>query len=480
MGIFYILRDSIYQFVPLSKCRNSTFRIRITISKKIHIKWVTVLYLQTMRWKNKCMKYIVLFLVTCLSFNAQNGYQLNFKLIKTPTDSLEFSVYSGTSSKYYKVDALDSQQKKATISESQKIISGIYRLNFEGAEKNDYLNIAVDNGANINFELKGKNIKQLTTNDPLNSLFIQAQNTYNLKERNALYTQLIEEFPDSVGSLYAQLELKQSEKLPSSEAVDSLRLFQEKYFENIDFNDKRIPLLPNIYASLYDYVKLLPINNDNYIAAIDNILKGHNCEERNYFFYLKWFFMNMEYLNRYNLYDSFVYTFNTYLNKAECIVGNQEFYNLMVKRLQNYEKVPLGSTIPDFEMVTKDEQKTLKISEIYPKHDYTFIAFYDPDCSHCKKKMPEINSYFNQLKEQYGLDIQQVAFLNAHSDYAWDYFIKEKDLKNWLHVKNEDPSMKYITSLDVFANPAFFLVNRKGEILMKNYVPEEMDILFKK
>ncbi len=425
------------------------------------------------------MKYLyasILCVCFALIVTAQNGYSLNVKFSKVNQDSLNLSVYGGTTSKSYTIESLSTNQKKATFFQDQKIIGGIYQLQFKGAEKNDYINIVMDNGANISLTITGDDLKKITSSDPLNTLFIQAQNTYNVEQRKSLFMQILEQFPSSVASLYAQLELKELELQSLSQDSEIRRDFRDKYFENIDLNDKRIPLLPNIYSSLFQYVKILPINNENYIQAIDHLLEGQNCDSRNFQFYLEWAFMNIEYLNRYNLYDSFLHTFNTYLNKSECIVKDEKFYKSIVKNLQNYEKVPIGSTLPDFKMVSK-EGKESHISDIYPDHDYTFIAFYDPDCSHCKKKMPEITEFFNTLDSPY--DIHQVAFLNAHSDYAWEYFIKEKKLTGWEHVKSEDKSLQYIKDLDVFANPAFFLVDREGKIIMKKYIPEEMLPLFK-
>ncbi len=410
---------------------------------------------------------------------AQEGYSLEFNFSKIDQDSLELSVYSGTSKKYYTVSTISCQKRNVAFTESKKIIDAVYRINFKGADDKDYLNIVVDNGADIAFELNGEDIQKIRTKDPINSLFMQAQRSSSVSERTALYRMLVQRYPKSVAALYAQLELKQMQAKPDVRNRSAGEKFQENYFEGIDLDDKRIALLPNIYSSLFDYIKVLPINSTNYNKAVDRLLEGQNCESRNYLFYLEWFFMNMEYLNRYHLYESFMHVFNSYFNKGECILKDQKLYDRMVQKLQNYEKVPIGSTLPDFEMVDRNGKK-MKISEVYPKHSYTFIAFYDPDCSHCKIKMPEINKYFSLLDHKMGsIDVQQIAFLNANSDYAWEYFINQHHLTHWMHVKSEDPSYQYIRDLDVFANPAFFLIDQNGTILMKNYIPDEMDILFK-
>lgn len=408
---------------------------------------------------------------------AQNGYQINLNFSNLSKDSLEMSYYTGTSSSFHPVSTVSTKEKKATFQQGQKIIGSIYRLNYKGAEKNEYLNIAVDNGDIIDLKIKGDNLKEIETKDPKNALFIKIQNSINREERKRLLQELVTRFPNSVAGLYAELEIKQ-ENTPLQNASEKEKLeYRHHYFDYVDLNDKRIPLLPNIYSSLYDYVRLLPLIPQNYNAAVDHLLKGQNCDSPNYLFYLKWIFMNLEYLSRYKLYDSYIYVFNTYLNKGECILKNEEFYQKTVKKMQNYEKLPIGAIIPDFKMVDK-EGNDLHVSDIYPNHAYTFIAFYDPDCPHCKVKMPKINTYFEQLKQNNPVDVYQLAFLNAESDYAWEYFIDKNKLTQWKHVKNEDPNYQYIKDLDVFANPAFFLIDRDGKILLKNFNEDEMNTLF--
>jgi len=88
--------------------------------------------------------------------------------------------------------------------------------------------------------------------------------------------------------------------------------------------------------------------------------------------------------------------------------------------------VPLGTKSPDFELVSKDSI-TNKLSEIFPKNDFTFVAFYSPSCVHCQEKMPVVSASLQNLKNRYpAKNIQLIGVINDADENNCTQFISKK------------------------------------------------------
>jgi thioredoxin-related protein len=131
--------------------------------------------------------------------------------------------------------------------------------------------------------------------------------------------------------------------------------------------------------------------------------------------------------------------------------------------------VPLGTKTPDFELVSKDTI-TYKLSEIYPKNDFTFVVFYSPSCVHCQEKMPVVSDSFKNLKNRYpAKKIQLIAVINDADESNWSPFIIEKKLEDWLNLKSLDSKRKYQEDFNAYSNPSYFLINKSGDVILKTF-----------
>jgi len=417
--------------------------------------------------------FIALIFISKMMF-SQNGYQLEINLKNINEQKLYLSYYSGSLSKTHAVDsAVISGKNKIVFTQKKKIINAIYRLSFQKNEKTNYVNIDLENNSNLVFTLDNTVLRSIKTTDALNKALLLPQSVVSREDRKKYLEVIPKNFPNSAAALYAKFELKEL-SVPSGE--NELKIYRDHYFTDIDLNDKRIKFLPNIYSSLYNYVKLLPVNNENYKASIDNLLRNQNCKSLNYLFYIKWIYMNLEYLSKYNLGDSYHYVFNTYHNSVECMKADEKLYQSAAMKLREIEKLPAGSIIPDLQL-TDIKDNDLKLSEIFPQHDYTLLVFFDPECSHCQEKMPEIQKFFTENK--FSKDVKVVAFLNVETDKQWKKFVEDYHIQNWLNVKSKGSDMKYQTDLGVFGNPNFLLLDKQGKVVLKNYNTDEFKMLFK-
>jgi thioredoxin-related protein len=405
-------------------------------------------------------------------FSAQNGYEISIKTKGIAKDVMYLKIFNGTVSDSYAVDSAKISDKTpvAKFVQKQKVLGGIYKLELKSNKS--ALNILVNNGAKISFNLEGSELLGLMAEQEPNIGFLTYERqSGNIEKKLELLKSVQKKYPSPTLDLYTKLEEKKNIKLP--ENLDERKKLQANILADLDLNDRRIQILPNSYQFLNKYFNILPIDNENYKIGVDRLLKGQNCDSKNYLFYLKWIFKNLEYYSQKGMNDAYKYTFNTYLNDMKCVNKNETFYNSIASKLSALEAVPLGSIIANTEMQKLD--KTLvNLLDIYSKSKYTFVMFYDPECVHCQEETPKVASYIASLRSS-GVDIQSVAYLNTPDDKKWQSFVQEKGLENWINVKSKNNDRKYVEQLEISSNPNFLLLNSEGKVLLKKYNQQEIN-----
>lgn len=411
----------------------------------------------------------------------KNGYTLTFNTKNLANEKLSLYMIYGTAKKHIVSDSVNikTNDEKVVLKIDKKIISSIYFLKLE-SQKNT-IELAVDNNTVANFDLDNKNIETIICkNDQKNIDFINYQKiekSLTLDQRIESRLQILKKYPNSILNLYFKFENKIAEKYPESDAEKIV--YRNNFFSSFDKNDKRIYLLPNINKFMYKYVNTLPINNENYIQNIDLVLKGMDCNSRNYPIYAKYFIVNIGFYESKNLEESFNHLYKNYFEENKCKAFTDSDMNTYSNRFQTNKKIPLYSKTPDFNLVNKDST-VYTLSKIYPENDYTMLAFYSPTCDHCQKNMPIVSDFFENLKTKFpDKKIQLIAILNEDEEALWESFIAEKKLSNWINLKCTDLSKQYKIDFNAFSNPSYVFINKSGNIILKSFNSKAIEEIIK-
>lgn len=182
--------------------------------------------------------------------------------------------------------SISENEQRVVFKVTKKIIGAIYFIKLKS--QNDAIQIALNNGSKIELSIDTRitNISCLSKN--INKDFIDFQlnsDKLSKEEKINLRSNILKKYPNSILNLFFKIENKVNESNPKD--IESQLKYRNDFFASIDKNDKRIFLLPNIYKLLYNYIRSLPINNENYTKSIDLLLKGIPCSSMNYKIYTK-------------------------------------------------------------------------------------------------------------------------------------------------------------------------------------------------
>ena len=416
------------------------------------------------------------------SKSSKDGFEISIHTTNLKDKKLQLYLITGVTKKQFITDSISIKEnsKIVVFKQPKKIIGAIYYLKFSNQKSS--VGIAVDNGVNMDLYLNSNTIEEITcSNNAINKDFIEYQQldkSATPEQKTNSRNVLLRRYPNSILQLYLAAENKIAEKVPAT--LEEKINYRNSYFTFLDRADKRILFLPNTTKLLYKYVTLLPITADNYLDNIDNLLKGLDCKSKSYGVFSNYFISNLAFFETNQLEKAFNHLYKNYIDKNPCDVFSAADYNSYSNKYATNIKVPIGTKCPDFELVSKDTI-AYKLSEIYPKNDFTFIAFYSPSCIHCQEKMPVVSASLQNLKNKYpAKNIQLIAVINDIDESNWTQFISEKKLDSWLNLKSPDSKRKYQEDFNAYSNPSYFLINKSGDVILKTFNIKAIEELINK
>lgn len=130
----------------------------------------------------------------------------------------------------------------------------------------------------------------------------------------------------------------------------------------------------------------------------------------------------------------------------------------------------LGKKAP--ELVMEDWQGHAFHSLHQIRAPYTLLIFFEPNCSHCKKTIPEINQKVFSKYRNKGLAVYCVYTQRDKNE--WSEFIAEQELYDWTNVWDPNNKTNFRYYYDVSVTPRIFLLDKDKKIIGKKIGVENL------
>jgi thiol-disulfide isomerase/thioredoxin len=176
----------------------------------------------------------------------------------------------------------------------------------------------------------------------------------------------------------------------------------------------------------------------------------------------------------------FLHLFQNFFSKGDTVLLNNESKKAITERAYSIMANLIGNPAPPLVLNTIDNKP---FSLYNSPAAYTFLAFWDPTCGHCKEEMPRVDSFYTKKWKQLGVQVVGVN-TNVKELAAWKQFITEEHFDaGWLHAYQTDAAFNAeinagkpatIRQLyDVFKTPTFYLLDKDKKIIAKNLTVDQ-------
>ena len=392
----------------------------------------------------------------------EKGYSITINTDNTDDATLYLKLFKGNIKTTYAIDSakVTSQNQKIIFKTTNPIFSFPVVLSTKDKENNVML--FLKNGAKMDVVLKGNQLADISTNDPLNRDFLAYQRENNIQNKIALAKKILSDYNDVGLKTFFNFEFVRLQIRDRNSLLNAIKEADNA----IDFSDKNIPLMPNAYVFLNTYFE----TTGNYFASVDHFLKGLDCKNGNLKFYVDWMVKNLEFRNSLaeDVKPNYQYILQNYLSKPDCETKLKDEITKINFNLKEGETVPLGKVLPNFKMKSFE-------GEIYDFQKYldenkniSILIFYDPQCSHCIETVPAKTLIIKGIEEKYNVKFNKIAILYDGSHSQWQNFITTSHLENWLNASSVPGNKTIGETLSIGAVPKFFILDENGIVLVKD------------
>jgi thiol-disulfide isomerase/thioredoxin len=261
------------------------------------------------------------------------------------------------------------------------------------------------------------------------------------------------------------------------------RYVKEHYWDDVLFNDDRLLRTPFFEPKLDEYFKnLVSPEPDSVIKEVKYILLSARTGKEIYPYLLTKFtnkYMNPEFMGQDKV---FVYLFENFYAKGDTMLLNPASRKTITERAYSLMANQIGQPAPPLDLT----DTTGKITSLYNINaPFTIVAFWDPNCGHCKEEIPRLDSIYEAKWKKYGVAVYSVNIYENEIP-AWKRFIHEKNLGGWVHAYETKEARtaiekagkpNYRQLYDIYKTPTVYLLDKDKHIIAKQLSLEQFDDL---
>jgi thiol-disulfide isomerase/thioredoxin len=253
------------------------------------------------------------------------------------------------------------------------------------------------------------------------------------------------------------------------------------YWDNVVFNDNRLIRTPFFEAKLDEYFKnYVSHEPDSIIEEVQYMLTVAKTGKEIYPFLLFKFtnkYISPEFMGQDKV---FLHIFQNFFSKGDTTLLNEESKKAITERAYSIMANLIGNAAPPLDLNTMDN-KAFSLYNSPAK--FTFIAFWDPTCGHCKEEMPRVDSFYTKNWKQLGVQVIGVN-TNVKELASWKQFITEQHFDaGWVHIYQTEAALNAEVNAgkattirqlyDVFKTPTFYLLDKDKKIIAKNLTVDQ-------
>lgn len=274
------------------------------------------------------------------------------------------------------------------------------------------------------------------------------------------------------------VELPEFEGTEEDVQMQTFRYIRAHYFDHIPMRDPRLVRTPVLHQKIeYFLTKLTHQVPDSLSLSIDAILSRFDRDSEAFRVYLVHFLNTYAKSNIVGMDAVYVHIADKYYGRGLATWTDEETLQKILKNAETLRPLLIGRTAPDLLMYNRDNQ-AVRLHDVDAA--YVVMFFWDPECGHCKKSIPDIKLFYETYHPK-GIEIFAVCTsLQDEVAKCWET-VDERGMGDWLHVVDPYLRSRFKQIYDIRTTPQIYILDKDKKIVMKKIgaekLPEVLDLL---
>ncbi len=256
---------------------------------------------------------------------------------------------------------------------------------------------------------------------------------------------------------------------------------KDHYWDGVLFNDPRLLRTPFFDPKLEDYYKyFVSQESDSIIPEVNYMLLSARTNPDMFQYLLGNFtdkYINPEIMGQDKV---FLFLFNNFYSKGDTAWLTKDHRKYIFDRAYSLIANQIGAAAPALDLVDS-AGKTQSLYNV--KSPFTVVVFWDPDCIHCQKELPVLDSIYTAKWKEEGVRIYSVNVAEEKMDH-WKKFISDHNMKTWINVyqphaqkvaEEAKQEANYRQLYDVVQTPTVYLLDKDKHIIAKRLTIDQLD-----
>ncbi len=251
--------------------------------------------------------------------------------------------------------------------------------------------------------------------------------------------------------------------------------YKKHYFDEVDFTDNRLIRTPVLVAKVESYFKNLVVQRpDSLIKEIDVILTKCQSAKDLFEYFVRHYTYTYETSQVMGMDAVFVHLVKGYYMKGKCPWASPEIVKKLQESAEALDPLLLGKKAPNLFM-TDTTGAYRYLHDVNAK--YTILFFWDSQCGHCQKETPKLYEWWLKNRSK-GIQVYAASIERTNDD--WMKFIRDKNIRQWLNVRDSKTHTDFKATYNIYATPVMYVLDKNKIIIAKKIGWENLDDFFEK
>jgi peroxiredoxin len=406
------------------------------------------------------------------TFKSSEKYDQGIYLVVLPPKSQYFEVIMDAQQNWtITADNSDLVMSREVIGSQENTVFLEYLKDLEGKK----LAIEAPNKIKLYYENDTTDLNQTYKDKPAYKSALEDIKKVNLEVAD-FKEDFVRKYPNAFISkvIMASKEPEVPEEIGNEnpETKDMVRwlYFRDKYWDNVDLTDDRLLRSPVLHGKMEKYMTQLVVQiPDSINNMADNLMRKTVDLSDIQKYFIIWITNHYETSKQMGMDAVFVHMAKNYYMSGKAYWADSSLIAKISERAIKLEPILLGKVAPNLFM--KDTLGNMQ-SLHGLKSDYTIAYFWDPDCGHCKKETPKLKKFYENFKDELGVEV--FAVNTTKEEQLWKNFINEHDL-SFINVQDPEQRTAFKYRYDIYSTPVVYLLDKDKKIIAKRLGVEDIE-----